>query len=754
MYSSMTSRSILATIVLCLSNGIADSESPPSPPTPVVRETPCPAARSRIGKRGNYTAGLTQLPDGTLLACLHRGSTELQRVYVWRSTDQGQSWSQIATQGDALFGRGASLLCLSDGSLLLHTGALYRSVDQGITWNQVECPETGNVRNLVEIASGEVLLFGTDDNWYTGWEPDPSGTSDPRQAWYRETSRGALAKRRAWLARSSDGGRTWSQPKTIIDKTQTIDDKTNWSELQPYFKESSIVTLSKSHLLATSYRNGATPHTVLLESLDQGQHWSERDLALPPSSFHAHLTRLQGGVLLCTYVTQDIPRGIFAVISRDQGQTWDLGRPFYLAPTMPNPFGWPTSLQLPDGSIVTSYTIKGYEESTQIHDSVTEVVRWKLPDRTTPAIQPVKQPLFAEAHDFRMYMMGITGFTGGDLQQISSWEHIACERSQIPGYKGAMARFPDGEILVTPFQDELTKIFRSRDEGRSWEKLDMKGDPIPGKEQSMICLRDGKTVLLKTEAKGSPLFRSTDRGLTWQRIAYGEPTGTTRNFLQLSDGSVVMFGFTGTEEPTPESPCTTAWRLRSFDGGLTWPERKEIETWNNPAPFLCEVNVLAFSDTNFLAATRVNGPLARKIAGAPPIEIGEGGGLETDECMVLMNSTDGGLHWSNFRTFLGYSDVHVHLLQLSDGRLLCVYRRRFLPFGVAAVVSDDQGQTWDLDHPLLIGTRPTCYGGWPSSLELADGSILTNRAWMRWPDSIFEVTRWRLDERNLKSKAE
>jgi len=146
-----------------------------------------------------------------------------------------------------------------------------------------------------------------------------------------------------------------------------------------------------------------------------------------------------------------------------------------------------------------------------------------------------------------------------------------------------------------------------------------------------------------------------------------------------------------------------------------------------------------------LAATRVQGEFARKFAGAPPIGIGAGAGdrSETDEGMVLMESHDAGLSWSPPRWMgLGYSVTHAHLLKLADGRILCVYRRNFLPFGAAAVLSEDNGKTWDTEHPILLGAWATCYIGWPTSIQLPNGSVLTTWSWS-WPDTT-EAIRWEL----------
>ncbi len=483
---------------------------------------------------------------------------------------------------------------------------------------------------------------------------------------------------------------------------------------------------------------------MLVESEDAGMTWSEPRDFLAPGEIHAHLLSLSDGRLLCSYARHQLPRGIFAVLSDDQGKTWHTDHPIQLAPTLADFFGWPTSVQMPDGTILTSYTIKGYEETTQVNDSVTEVVRWQLPGTEFVQMQPATEPVFGEKHDYAKYPAGITGFTGRSLQEVSYWELRPAQRVHVPGYKGALSRFPDGELLACPIQGYTGQgghsvIYRSTDEGVSWQKVEMQGVEIPDKEQAMLCLQDGKTVLLQTCASGNPLFRSADRGVTWQPIDYGEPTGTTRNFVQQSDGSVLMFGYKGTWGHEVDGPRTVAWRLRSRDGGSTW-QREEVATWDSPTKFFCEVNLLPFSDTHFLAAFRVKGDFARAMAGAPPIGIGAGAGGETDEGIVLLESKDAGLHWSAPRWMgLGYSVTHPHMLKLADGRILCVYRRHFVPFGLAAVLSEDNGKTWNTNRPILLDVHTTCYTGWPTSVQFADGTVLTT-----WASDAFHAIRWQL----------
>ncbi len=66
-----------------------------------------------------------------------------------------------------------------------------------------------------------------------------------------------------------------------------------------------------------------------------------------------------------------------------------------------------------------------------------------------------------------------------------------------------------------------------------------------------------------------------------------------------------------------------------------------------------------------------------------------------------------------------------HLLQLSDGRILCTYGYRRAPFGERACVSED-GVTWKgSDVIILRSDAPNGDLGYPASVELEPGKILT-----------------------------
>lgn len=107
--------------------------------------------------------------------------------------------------------------------------------------------------------------------------------------------------------------------------------------------------------------------------------------------------------------------------------------------------------------------------------------------------------------------------------------------------------------------------------------------------------------------------------------------------------------------------------------------------------------------------------------------------------------TDGGRTWTVPRA-IDVWGLPSHLLRLRDGRLVMTYGYRRTPFGNQARVSTDHGRTWS--EPLTISADGASGDlGYPSSVELADGRLLT--VWYEKPAAGPATLRqaiWRLVE--------
>ena len=217
-----------------------------------------------------------------------------------------------------------------------------------------------------------------------------------------------------------------------------------------------------------------------------------------------------------------------------------------------------------------------------------------------------------------------------------------------------------------------------------------------------------------------------------------------------------MFNSAGTYTDPDGSANTAAWRMRSFDNGATWPERQEVigGVWAKPWPFFTEACFLALSDTHFLMSPRITGLHSYEISGiVPPAGLGAPWSNHINGSNVFMESFDGGLTWTSPAMVLDYGDVHAKMIKLADGRLLWSYRSwSRMPLGIRAIMSEDDGQTWDTDHTILLATTDTISGGWQSDVQLPDGTMVTT--WGVRSPLAFEVIHWQLPQLSDFHKAD
>ena len=87
-------------------------------------------------------------------------------------------------------------------------------------------------------------------------------------------------------------------------------------------------------------------------------------------------------------------------------------------------------------------------------------------------------------------------------------------------------------------------------------------------------------------------------------------------------------------------------------------------------------------------------------------------------------SIDGGKTWSEAKYVENANGAPPHLMQHSSGVLICTYSYRSEPYGIRSMVSYDEGKNWQTNL-ILRDDGASRDLGYPSSVELADGSILT-----------------------------
>ena len=271
-----------------------------------------------------------------------------------------------------------------------------------------------------------------------------------------------------------------------------------------------------------------------------------------------------------------------------------------------------------------------------------------------------------------------------------------------------------GTLIVTTFSSLAY-------EGRLMSSPEKMADWEPEKVRRWKAERDWLTAKERKEEQGEWALRSTDGGISWSaRIPtrVNSPHGP----IQLADGRLL---YVGKQLWTAEKRIGVA---ESKDDGLTWEMLAEIPV--RPGDLVTgdyhEPHAVQASDGTLVAQIR-NHNVKDK-----------GETLQTE-------SRDGGRTWSVPRS-IGVWGFPSHLLRLSDGRLLMSYGHRRKPYGNQARLSADNGQTWGA--PMTIsGDGSGGDLGYPSTVELSDGSFLTvwYEALKKGQNAVLRQARWRID---------
>jgi hypothetical protein len=361
-----------------------------NPKTLTVEKIPC--ERIPLGKPGDYKACVAALPGGELLLSMfhmHKnveGKKRLEQSLLFRSADGGRTWS--GPEKLDLLGREPYLSITKNGTIfitghLLTTdirskhdyvhGWVHRSTDAGRTWQslRIDSTELGNPgapnhssRNVLELADG-TLLLGVDCN----------GGAGPYFMW-----------------RSTDGGVTWDRSR----KCEPVDFKHRFA----FFGGETWLWQARSGKIVAFVRvhSGDYPiksagklvgtgtdqddHEMIWESTDEGRTFHRVSDFGNYGQMYPSLLRLQDGRLLYTHTQRalDPPLGVRALVGTEQedGFTFDFDADRlmidYKTGSRYQGGGFGPTVQLEDGTLVTSCTYRGEDDQTHA-----EVVRWRLP---------------------------------------------------------------------------------------------------------------------------------------------------------------------------------------------------------------------------------------------------------------------------------------------------------------------------------------------------------------------------------------
>jgi hypothetical protein len=122
-------------------------------------------------------------------------------------------------------------------------------------------------------------------------------------------------------------------------------------------------------------------HLRIFALRDDSTTWVEEREFMDYAQLHPHTLDLADGRLLCAVTNRNFPFGTQAVVSEDEGRTWSEDKPFILSWFSWNSScGYPNSVLMPDGSVLTSYTTRRYvDKGSDEKELYSEAVRWRVP---------------------------------------------------------------------------------------------------------------------------------------------------------------------------------------------------------------------------------------------------------------------------------------------------------------------------------------------------------------------------------------
>jgi hypothetical protein len=345
--------------------------------------------RIPFGQPDDYKPCIARLPNGNLLlTAFHQhkqeGTQVLEQTLLFRSQDGGRSWSAPGKLD--LLGREPYVSVLKCGTIFITghllandvrnqwgytTGFVHRSSDVGKSWQSVRIesetikPKAGNhtSRNVLQLTDGSLLLG-----------VDYDGGGGPYFVW-----------------RSTDGGQTWDksrkcQPRDFQSIYGFFGGET-WLWQARSGKVWALVRVDSTEFPIKSKpiqaQNDQADHFILFSSSDQGQTFDRiRDFG-DYGEMYMSLLRLQDQRLLLTFTVRDLhpPLGVRALLGKetDDAFEFDFTRDRLQLDTRtpvgkPQGGGFGPTVQLDDGTLVTSYSWRDEQEKSHL-----EVVRWKAP---------------------------------------------------------------------------------------------------------------------------------------------------------------------------------------------------------------------------------------------------------------------------------------------------------------------------------------------------------------------------------------
>lgn len=219
---------------------------------------------------------------------------------------------------------------------------------------------------------------------------------------------------------------------------------------------------------------------------------------------------------------------------------------------------------------------------------------------------------------------------------------------------------------------------------------------------------DSVTAEEEQKYHGSTFRVSKDCGVTFGKI-YKSPVTNPHGPVELPDGTILWVGNIHHEEDKKtDGHHLQAYKINVENGTSEYLGKIKNMPVGEFNPYFCEPHTIVADDGTIITHIRVEQ--------GRPVYIGT---------IFQTISKDGGKTWSTpVQLLADVGGLPPHILKLANGTLVCTYGFREEPYGIRAMVSKDNGKTWQTDMEVCRAGVDWDLG-YPASVELKDGSILT-----------------------------
>jgi len=284
--------------------------------------------------------------------------------------------------------------------------------------------------------------------------------------------------------------------------------------------------------------------------------------------------------------------------------------------------------------------------------------------------------------------------TSNNNGQSWTWPRVLIDGA-IDDRDAGVVETTQGALLVTTF---TSLAYEPKLLAAEKQNPNDKGAWPAERLQAWQAARDRLTAEQRQAELGQWMIRSTDGGVTWS-ARYPTVVNSPHGPFQLSDGRLLYAGVELWSKQRRVGVCESA------DDGASWH-------WLSAIPARPGDDAAAYHELH--GAETADGRIIIHIRNHN--KPNENETLQTE-------SSDGGKTWAVPHS-IGVWGLPSFLTRLRDGRLLMTYSYRRVPGGNQGRLSLDGGRTWL--QPLAISADATTWDvGYPSTAELADGTLLT-----------------------------